>query len=331
MSYPEDDWRRFGDILTGNIEAMSSSDRTSLINDAFSLAYAGRLAYAVTLDLTKFLKSEKRLGPWETAISELNGISSILTYTSTFTLYNKFVTDLLLPIYKDLGWQDDLEGDSYDRTLLRPLVTSSLCRMGNKDCLQKAGQLFLDWKENGVEIPLEVRAVVYTHGLRYAGDDWDTWSWMFNRYQAETNPQEKIKLMQGLAASKTPWILKHLIELARDESNFRSQDYFTLLTYISRNQVGLPIVWDFYRSEWDYLVKRFTLNDRLFGRFVSTMTQSFSTELRLAEMKAFFKLHPEAGAGENYRKIALETVETNIKFLRDKLPEIQAWLEANVQ
>ena len=57
-----------------------------------------------------------------------------------------------------------------------------------------------------------------------------------------------------------------LIELARDISNVREQDYFTLLANISNNRVGEPIVWDFYRNEWQYLVDRFSLNDRLLGR-----------------------------------------------------------------
>ena len=57
-----------------------------------------------------------------------------------------------------------------------------------------------------------------------------------------------------------------LIELARDIGNVREQDYFTLLANISNNRIGEPIVWDFYRNEWNYLVDRFSLNDRLLGR-----------------------------------------------------------------
>ena len=62
---------------------------------------------------------------------------------------------------------------------------------------------------------------------------------------------------------------------------------------------------------------RFTLNDRLFGRFLATATESFATELRLKEMKDFFEANPEAGAGENYRKIAIETVTVIDKSLSE--------------
>ena len=132
--------------------------------------------------------------------------------------------------------------------------------------------------------------------------------------------------MLGLTCVRVPWILTHLLEIAKDESVIRSQDYFTLLSYMSWNKVGEPLVWDFLRQEWGYLVNRFTLNDRLFGRFVCLASSGFKNELRLNEMKEFFKANPEAGAGENYRKIALESVQSTIQFLRTKKAEILEWL-----
>ncbi len=36
------------------------------------------------------------------------------------------------------------------------------------------------------------------------------------------------------------------LDLAKTDK-VRSQDYFTVLEYISANPVGLPIVWDFVR------------------------------------------------------------------------------------
>ena len=149
-------------------------------------------------------------------------------------------------------------------------------------------------------------------------------------FQAEANPQEKLKMLRALTCIRVPWILSHFLELAKDESVVRSQDYFSFLTFLSWNRVGQPLVWDFVRTEWNYLVGRFTLNDRLFGRFLATATESFATELRLKEMKDFFEANPEAGAGENYRKIAIETVQSSIRFLQTKKPEILQWLNQKV-
>ena len=46
-------------------------------------------------------------------------------------------------------------------------------------------------------------------------------------------------------------------------------------------------------------------------------------------MKEFFKKYPEAGAGEQNRKIALETVENNIRFRESHAKDIHNWLQNN--
>ena len=62
---------------------------------------------------------------------------------------------------------------------------------------------------------------------------------------------------------------------------------------------------------------------------ITVVTGRFSTSLRLDEMKEFFRKHPEAGAGEQYRKIALETVENNIRFTQSHAKDIYGWLQNN--
>ena len=46
-------------------------------------------------------------------------------------------------------------------------------------------------------------------------------------------------------------------------------------------RIGEPIVWDFIRNEWDYLVERFTLNDRLFGKIMPTITSRYSNSVQI--------------------------------------------------
>ena len=62
------------------------------------------------------------------------------------------------------------------------------------------------------------------------------------------------------------------------------------------------------------------------ARMISEVTKRFSSTQRLEEMEAFFKKYPNAGAGENYRKIALEIVKNNIAFLHENVKTIDDWL-----
>lgn len=89
------------------------------------------------------------------------------------------------------------------------------------------------------------------------------------------------------------------------------------------------MVWDFLRSEWPYLVSRFSLNDRYLGRMPQIVTADFSTEFHLNEARDFFRQYPEAGAGARSRKQAVENIENNISWLRRHKESIFRWLVEN--
>lgn len=42
------------------------------------------------------------------------------------------------------------------------------------------------------------------------------------------------------------------------------------------------------RNKYEYLVNRFTLNDRIFGRFIARVSSKFDTETRLNEVSHIF-------------------------------------------
>ena len=124
-------------------------------------------------------------------------------------------------------------------------------------------------------------------------------------FQAEANPQEKLKMLRALTCIRVPWILSHFLELAKDESVVRSQDYFSFLTFLSWNRVGQPLVWDFVRTEWNYLVGRFTLNDRLFGRFWLLPQRALLPSLGWRRWRTFLKQIPKRERGKTTEKSPL--------------------------
>jgi len=199
---------------------------------------------------------------------------------------------------------------------------------GNDLCLNGAASMFLDWINNGKAISPNFRSLVYRYGMSQKGNT-TSWNTMWERYITQTDPQESVKLQYGLAFPKDPWMIQQYLEYAKNESYVRSQDYFSVLQYISLNPAGLPIVWDFIRTEWQYLVDRFTVNNRYLGRMVNYVTSQFTTNLRLEEMKAFFAQNPEAGAGARAREQALETVQNNINWLATNKATIEIWLKQN--
>ncbi|XP_048453600.1 glutamyl aminopeptidase [Rhincodon typus] len=326
VQYEASTWDEIINQLIREHNFFSVADRTGLIDDTFSLGRATLLNYSVALNMTKYLENELEYLPWSKAISSSAYIRDMLQGDEI--LYAKFQDywrKQVKPITDKLGWKD--EGTHLNR-LLREDVLMLACRTGDEEALANASKLFNTWLAGG-HIPPNLRMIVYRYGMQKSGN-LTSWEIMFKKYQETTLAQEKDKLLYGLASVEDVWLLDRFLKYIKNESLIKSQDVFTVLRYISYNKYGKTMAWDWTRLNWEYLVGRYTITDRNLGRLVSRITSSFNTELSLWQMKDFFAKYPNAGAGETPRKQALETVQTNIDWLKNNKAEIEQWLQSNV-
>uniref|UniRef100_UPI00398F0FD5 glutamyl aminopeptidase isoform X2 n=1 Tax=Pristiophorus japonicus TaxID=55135 RepID=UPI00398F0FD5 len=291
VQYEAPTWVQIINQLIMNHLRFSLADRTGFIDDAFSLGRATLLNYSVALNMTKYLKNETEYLPWSKAISS-----------------SAYIRDML---------QDDnilyLQFQSYWRKQVKPIT-------------DKVG--WIDKGSHLKRIPPNLRLIVYRYG-RQRPENISSWEFMFKKYQETTLAQEKDKLLYGLASVEDVWLLHRFLQYLKNESLIKSQDVFTVLQYISYSKCGKTMAWDWIRLNWEYLVERYTINDRNLGRLISRISRSFNTQLSLWQMKDFFAKYPNAGAGEIPRKQALETVQTNIEWLKNNKVEIEEWLQYN--
>ncbi|MED6247807.1 hypothetical protein ATANTOWER_017393 [Ataeniobius toweri] len=202
--------------------------------------------------------------------------------------------------------------------------------MGDEHALNESYRIFDQWINNAISsVPVNLRLLVYRYGMKASGSP-EKWNEMFQRYKTSTLAQEKDKLLYGLASVDNVELLNNLLEATKDENVVRSQDLFTVVRYVAYNPLGQKMAWDWTTLNWDYLVSRYTINDRNLGRLPGRITTTYNTELQLWQMEHFFKLTPDAGAGEMPRQQALETVRNNIEWVRRNKDEISAWLKSNV-
>jgi len=328
VNYPEAEWTNLAQILMEDPNSLGPMDRASLLNDAFSLAEAGLIRYNIPLDMTAYLAQETHLVPWDTIYSSLRAMGSLLRNTASYRHYRKYIVDLVSAHYERLGWED--EGSHTDK-INRINILQLACRYGYRPCNVEAGRIFNKWiADSEYYIKPNIRSMVYKYGMQESNDP-DAWEIMFSRYTSEINSQEKSKLLYGLSQVKEPWIIERFLVLAKNESNIRSQDYLTAISYISYNPIGNLLVWKFIQAEWPYLVDRFSINSRYLGRIPKTVTDEFTTEFELEQVKSFFAKYPESGAGTRSRKQALEEIGNNIKWLADHYDDIELWLSQRNQ
>ncbi|NWV09614.1 AMPE aminopeptidase, partial [Ptilonorhynchus violaceus] len=333
VNYDTQNWARLSSLLLRDHTNFSAADRAGILDDAFSLARAGLVNYSVPLELTKYLRYETEYLPWHRAISAVTYLANMLEDdTNLYPQFQSYFRDLVKPIVDQLTWDDS--GDHLER-LLRALVLDFACSMGDTDSLNNASQLFNQWLQGETGMNIEVfflyfsiaanlRLIVYRYGMQNSGNE-TSWTYMFEKYQETSLAQEKEKLLYGLASVKNITLLDRYLKYIYNTSLVKSQDVFTVLRYISYNTYGKTMAWDWIRLNWQYLVDRFTINDRTLGRIV-TIAQNYNTELQLWQMENFFEKYPDAGAGESPRSQSLEQVRNNIEWLKENKEEIQTWL-----
>ncbi|XP_042727279.1 glutamyl aminopeptidase [Lagopus leucura] len=323
VNYDSQNWNELTNLLVSNHETFSVADRAGILDDAFSLARAGLVNYSVPLELTKYLVNETDYLPWHRAISAVTYIADMLEDdTDLYLQFQQYFQALVKPIVNKLSWTDS--GSHLDR-LLRAAVLGFACRMNDAESLNSASQRFEQWLQ-GQTIDVNLRLLVYRYGMQNSGNE-SSWNYMFKTYQETSLAQEKEKLLYGLASVTNITLLDRYLKYVFNSSLIKSQDVFTVVRYISYNTYGKTMAWDWIRLNWEYLVDRFTINDRTLGRIV-TITQNFNTDLQLWQMEYFFEKYPNAGAGESSRSQSIEQVKNNIQWLKENKEEIRVWLEA---
>lgn len=336
VNYNEE-WITFKELLHFHHMKISSLDRANLLDDLFSLADAGELDYNIVMDISTYLTKEYHALPWAVAKSKFMTMNTLLTSSigpHTAEKFQSFASQLVETVYESVTYtvydtvdEDDMSSTHIDNRI-RPTVIELACAMGSSECLQRAGELFKEWLSEKKPQHPDIRELVYYYGMRYHSDE-DDWHVMFERFKEETDPSEKNKIMTGLAGIRSTEILKEYITRASDENIVRTQDFLKCLTIISKNPDGTSLVWDWVRENWEFLVNRYTLNDRYLGELIPSITISFATQTKLDEIKAFFEKYPESGAGAEPRAKTLETVSKNIKWLAKNTENIKNWLVEN--
>lgn len=321
VNYEEETWDWIAETLSSNHTNFSSADRSSFIDDAFALARAQLLDYKTALNLTRYLKSEEDFLPWERVISAVSYIISMFEDDrELYPLIETYFRSQVKPIADSLGWQDT---GSHITKLLRASVLGFACKMGDGEALGNASQLFEAWLKGSESVPVNLRLLVYRYGMQNSGNE-AAWNYTLEQYQKTSLAQEKEKLLYGLASVKDVTLLARYLEMLKDPNIIKTQDVFTVIRYISYNSYGKSMAWNWIQLNWDYLVNRFTINDRYLGRIV-TIAEPFNTELQLWQMQSFFAKYPNAGAGAKPREQVLETVKNNIEWLKLNRKSISEW------
>lgn len=330
INYDPEDWRRLIHLLKTDHKQLDGTDRAGLIQDVFALAASRRTSYDIALSLLSYIDKDADYIPWQAAKNSLDKLSPVLSQSPhTLNLFRKFIKTKVTKLFERYGFRDDIKNNFLPRNL-QVLIAEYACESGHVTCLRQASSMFQNWMENNKSVSADFKKLVYSYGVRN-GDEAE-WNYVLSQYLRTNVPYEQFTLLEALCATRQPDIIDRMLYNTFNSTIIKSQDVFYVYRYIVENSAhGRYQTWYFLKENWNLVVKRFAHQFHTLERIVRDVVSGFSTEHALEQVLSFYKRDGLVGVDEVRRtlKQAVESIRSNISWLRTNKQFIQKWLESN--
>lgn len=326
VNYDVSNWQLLAQQLADNHQAINIASRSALIDDAYNLARAGTLDQVLALNITQYLTAERDYVPWATAADVLGYTGLMLGKTRAFGDFQKYLLHIVTPLYEDIGWAEPL---THAKRQAQSGAIDLACSFEHRGCIEEAVRQYSQWMLNPSSniINPDVKESVCCTAIREGGQE--EWFFAYERLQqTSSSDTEKLLLQKVLACTEKPWLLQtYLSYILDDGSTLRAK---TVLTSVAGNPIGAGIAWNFFWSNWDYLRNKFGDSVFSFATMVKGITKHLNTEYELKQLKSLIKQHPDQGSAGRVLQQAVESTESNIRWMQDNYDDVAMWLQYQV-
>lgn len=322
VNYEKKNWINLGLQLHLDHKVLSAADRSGLIDDAFHLARSNQLDQTIALSLTEYIKHETDYSPLRTFITNMNYIGSQLAMRDTYSIFKVYMLQQIQPQIQRLGWED--KGSHLDK-LLRPIILRTACECGETTVISKIKDLFHQAVTGHKTIPSNLRALVYSIGVREGGEV--EWNQVFCKYSTTHIASERRILLDALTYTRDPYLVQRCLKYSLDKGKIRSQDTLSVISNVALDPQTWRMAWDFVRKNWDILYKRYSRGSDLWQWLISSLMMKCNTQVQLNEIMDFFKDYKATAAGYRQVQMGIERVRANNLWLRDHEEEVAVWFK----
>ncbi|CAL8123911.1 unnamed protein product [Orchesella dallaii] len=270
-----------GEQLLTNHFAISSSSRSQLLDDYFSLAFAQYTSIETALGMTRYLGKESGSNVWTAVLTHLKPILSRFTQNSAaLDAFKNYFLPRLEGALSIIGVRQ-LEVERGINVTLRPQLLDMACQLNMQACVIYANELVSEWERNpgNNPVPVDIRAPIYCTAVAEPSNE-NAWSFMLERFYEATTDTPKTQLLNALACSKNLTNLARFLELSINDLN----QYTTqILTRVAMNSEARSLLYDFIRS--NVLTARIT--PAHFADTISTLSGYWHMPENLEELQLF--------------------------------------------
>ncbi|GAC1496900.1 MAG: hypothetical protein NVS1B13_26830 [Flavisolibacter sp.] len=299
---------------------LSTIDRFGVIRDILDLAEAGKVSTVQALTAYSSYVSEESYIVWAEIASQLAKLSNLLVEEDEYKLFEEYALSIFKKIGKKVGWQKR-DNEDHSQTLLRSVILSSLGKYGDRETINTAQNIFTKMLDGETQIEPDLRGIIYSIVAKYGQEK--TYTELLNLYRKSALQEEKDRIFRALCAFRQKTLLKKTLEFGFSPE-VRTQDSFKSIYFVIANPEGRYLAWDFLKSRWDEIVKRYS-GGHLFSRFAEPL-EFFTKKEAAAGIEDFFKIHGAPGAERTIKQV-IEKIHSNDEWLKRDYINIRDFLK----
>ncbi|XP_046740952.1 aminopeptidase N-like isoform X2 [Diprion similis] len=316
VNYDLDNWSLLASALDSKFDIFPVTTRTSLVDDALSLAWAGRLAYPTALNLIQFLhKRETHHSPWTVAFQNMEKLNYLLQNTVAYSSFQEFMVKFISPLFNTVT-------ASNTETQLKLITVKWACLVDNPKCQS--------YMKNLSSVPNYLEKTHHCTLARFGGKQ--EWDFLISKISAASNKETKLKLLSALPCFQVEWILQILLNDIMTEGKMDEHETLELLRSFRQNPIAARSAFKFFRIQWNEIFKRFSKSYSILKAFVEASVSGITDEQDLKDFQIFKEKHFDSlkFLGHTIR-VAETEARSRISWLKKNLITVQRWLDVYIR
>lgn len=270
--------------LIASLDKLPVIDRLQLLHEQTLLAEAGVISFAELIPLLDAYKNEREESVW--GIMSL-AINSLKRFVETDLASEEKLRALVKKIseaeYTRLGWTAQA-GEPENDTKLRSIIISLALYGENDDAIKTATSLYLDRKTTPLDP--ELRTAIMANAVRQEITP-SVIDELIQEHRTTQLSELQDDIASALTSAKNTETIQRLIDLLKDTTFIRPQDFTHWYVWLIRNRYGRTMMWEWTRQEWSWIEATFKgeSNYEMFPRYIAG---ALVTAEQQAEYSEFF-------------------------------------------
>jgi aminopeptidase N len=303
--------------LTEAFPRLAAVDQLGLLADSFALGMSGYQPASDVLELVAVTPEGADPQVWGQVATTLEKIhGTVAGHPEREERFRSFALSRLRPVFARVGWAA-APGEPDQVAVLRGELIQALGSLGDPAVVQEARR-----RHAAGTLPAPIRKPVMRVVARKA--DASTWDTLRAAARTETTPLVRDDLYELLASAEDEALARRALEMALTDEPGATNSAEMISTVAKLHP---EMAFDFALAHLDAVNERVDATSR--SRYYARLAQGSADPALVGKLATYAEKHL-APASRREVETASAAIAHRASVRRERLPELQAWLERNV-